>query len=110
MHVAREASVPCMNTSDARESPYSNIKVGTTLNYIAASEIPLPNFCDSSDQNTVLPLRQTIIFNIKAAPKSLQLAIAIRTMKSFVRNSWIFFATADDVIMIFSKPLSFVNF
>jgi hypothetical protein len=63
---------------------------------MAASEFPLPIFSESSDQNAVLHLRQLDdYFNIKAIPKELQLAIAVRTIKCFVGKSWIV-ATAGD--------------
>jgi hypothetical protein len=86
-----------VNASHVRESAYHNINFGTPLNYIAVSEIPLPIFDDSNDQNAVLHLNQSdVYFNIKAVPKSLQLAIAIiQTIKGFVGKSWIF-ATAGD--------------
>jgi hypothetical protein len=74
-----------VNASHVRESAYPNINFGTPLNYIAAPEIPLPIFDDSNDQNAVLHLSQLDdSFNIRAIPKSLQLGVAIRTIKGFV--------------------------
>jgi hypothetical protein len=63
---------------------------------MAASEFPLPIFNESSDQNSVLHLRQLDnYFKIKGIPKELQLAIATRTIKGFVGKSWIVASAGD---------------